>query len=167
MVRSPQDLSEDLSSHLLPSPGSQLRHRTTLTLQPSRGKTKFLLLPQHRKRCTESTKLGRLAVISCLKRGTSCSDAGNFKHWGWRWRTRADPESQSATRGNPLRSWSRGCGAGQRPRGKECPGTPRSRAGDPAGRRGVNTNPLPGDHTSASPRVPKTAHSPWGQGRKT
>lgn len=66
-MRSQQDLSEDLSSHLLPSPSSQLRHRTTLTLQPSRGKTNFFLLPQHRKRCTESTKFGRLAVISCFK----------------------------------------------------------------------------------------------------
>lgn len=166
MVRFPQDLSEDLSSHLLPSPSSQLRYRTTLTLQPSRGKTSF---------SCPSTENGALRVPSsegwlssaALKRGTSCSDAGNFKHWGWRWRT------QQTRSPNPRHAGTRcargvglaelGSGRG----GKECPGTPRSRAGDPAGRRGVNTNPLPGDHTSASPRVPKTTHSPWGQGRKT
>lgn len=131
-MRSPQDLPEDLSSHLLPSPSSQLRYRTTLTLQPSRGKTSF---------SCPSTENGALRVPSsegwlssaALKRGTSCSDAGNFKHWGWRWRTRADPESQSATRRNPLSSRSRACGAGQRPRGKGVSGNPAEPGRGPRG----------------------------------
>lgn len=49
-----------------------------------------------------------------------------------------------------LRSWAAAAGA--------------RNARYPADRRGVNTNPLPGDHTSASPRVPEDGPLTLGTG---
>lgn len=64
----------------------------------------FLLLPRHRNRCTESTKLGWQSVISCFKE----SDAGDFKHWGWgRWETQKQARSP-----NTRHEGSRGRAAG-------------------------------------------------------
>lgn len=144
MVRSPQDLSEDPSSHLLPSLSSHYDTELLPLSDPIKEKQTSFSCPQHRKRCTESTKLGCLSVISCFKERDLCSDAGNFKHWGWRWRTQEQVRSPNPRHAGTR--WARGAGVAELSSGrrdKEGPGPRGAGPGDPAGRRGVNTNPLP------------------------